>query len=298
MSEASRVVRVNGVGIFAEIAGDGRPVVLLHGFTGSTRSMTCVSDNLCHRYRTVSLDLVGHGRSEAPAEVAAYRMEACAAQVEGVLDALDVRDAHLLGYSMGGRVALALAAARPDRYASLVLVGAHAGIADSGARSQRVADDEALADRIEREGVPAFVEYWTELPLFAGQKRLGAECRTRHRAQRLDNRAHGLANSLRGMGAGAQPRLHDALDELRVPVLLAVGEHDEKFRALADDLAERVPNARVAVVQGVGHAAHVEDPAGFLRIARRFLASVDGAIDDTGDPIREDGRRAAHRSAP
>jgi 2-succinyl-6-hydroxy-2,4-cyclohexadiene-1-carboxylate synthase len=216
-------------------------------------------------------------------------MEACAAQVEGVLEALDVRQPHLLGYSMGGRVALALATAHPERFASVVLIGAHAGIADPTARHQRVADDEALADRIEREGVPAFVDYWTDLPLFAGQKRLDAECQARHREQRLDNRARGLANSLRGMGAGAQPRLQPALPALQCPVLLAVGERDVKFRALAEDLAARLPDARIAVVPGVGHAAHVEDPAGFLRIARRFLASIDAVAS-------ADGEAAAGRS--
>jgi pimeloyl-ACP methyl ester carboxylesterase len=138
-----------------------------------------------------------------------------------------------------------------------------------------VREDEALAERIERDGVPAFVDHWMSLPLFASQRRLGAAALAAAREQRLANRAHALASSLRGMGAGAQPFLGERLAAVRAPVCLVVGDEDRRFRRIAESLARELPRARVEVVAAAGHAAHLENPRGFLDITRRFLAEVE-----------------------
>ena len=237
--------------------------------------MKGVAQGLCDHYRTISLDLVGHGESDAPSDASAYTMSRCVMQVASVLDELELRDAHLIGYSMGGRVALALCAAEPKRVASALLIGARAGIADPVARADRIRDDEALADRIEREGVPAFIDFWLSRPFQPSESRIGASAVAKSRDQRLANRSHALAASLRGMGAGAQPPLHDQLPKIDLPICLAVGEEDRKFRAAAEDLARVLPDARIKSVPHANHAAHVENPAAFLDIARRFFAEVD-----------------------
>lgn len=264
-----------GLALAVEETGAGPPLLLLHGFTGSGESLAALAEALAPRWRCVRVDLVGHGRSDAPRELAPYRMPRCASQLARLMDALELGRAHVFGYSMGGRSALALASARPERVASLALLGASAGIADPALRAARARDDEALADRIERDGVAAFVEHWMALPLFASQARLGAEFLARARAERLAQRAHGLANSLRGMGSGAQPPLQEALPGLDLPVLLLAGEHDPKFRAVAADLAERLPRARLAAIPGAGHAAHLENPAACIALLEAHLASAE-----------------------
>jgi 2-succinyl-6-hydroxy-2,4-cyclohexadiene-1-carboxylate synthase len=269
-------MEIDGLRLHVELRGQGPDVVLLHGFTGSTRSMASVAQGLAGRFRTLSIDLVGHGRSEAPHTAERYAMSRCVEQVAGALDALIAKRAHLLGYSMGGRVALALCAARPERVASALLVGASAGIADPDARAARRRADEALAERIERDGVPAFVDAWMAQPLFETQhRRLSAAALTAAREQRTDNRAPGLANALRGMGTGAQEPLHASLASVRVPVCLAVGEEDDKFRALAADLAQRMPTSRIETIPAAGHAAHLENPAAFLGAARHFFETAE-----------------------
>ncbi|MCX5736977.1 MAG: 2-succinyl-6-hydroxy-2,4-cyclohexadiene-1-carboxylate synthase [Proteobacteria bacterium] len=264
--------------LFVVEEGQGTPVLVLHGFTGSSASMSGVAGALRDRHRVVRVDLVGHGRSDAPQHVAAYRIERCVAQLASVLDALTIPRAHVLGYSMGGRVALALAALLPARVASVLAIGARAGFEDPAERTARVRDDEALAARIERDGVPAFVDHWMALPLFATQQRLGAAALAEARAERLANRAHALAASLRAMGAGAQPPLHTALSQRSVPMLLVAGAEDARFAAVARDLAARLPDARVALVPNAGHAAHLENPDAFARIARSFLAAADPSV--------------------
>jgi len=295
MSAVERTIATGGVHLHAVVEGGGPPVVLLHGFTGSAASMAGTASGLREHYRVIRIDLVGHGKSDAPRDAAAYRMERCVDQVAGAVAALDARPAHFIGYSMGGRVALALCAWRPELAASATVIGARAGIADDGERAARVRDDCALADRIEREGVPRFVDHWMSLPLFASQRRLGGEALAAARAERLANRAHGLALSLRGMGAGAQPPLAGQLGRVRAPVCLVVGEQDLRFRAIAEALARELPRARVEVVAAAGHAAHIEDPSAFLRIARRFLAEV-AANGQTPQPPSETSPTHAERT--
>jgi 2-succinyl-6-hydroxy-2,4-cyclohexadiene-1-carboxylate synthase len=275
----SHRVEVDGLRLHVESAGVGPDVVLLHGFTGSTHSMREAAAALAPRFRTLCVDLVGHGRSDAPDALEAYAMPRCARQVAGVLEALAPRGAHLFGYSMGGRVALALCAARPERVKSALLVGASAGIADADARAERRQRDAALAERIEREGVPPFVDAWMAQPLFESQRRrLSAAQLAAARAQRLDNRARGLANSLRGMGSGAQEPLHDALARIHTPVCLVAGEDDARFRAIAADLAGRLPAAQLQEIPEAGHAAHLENPRAFLGVAAHFFDAVEAAL--------------------
>ena len=247
-------------------SGAPRPdILVLHGFTGAAESMACVAQRLSPWARVARLELVGHGESEAPRELAPYAMEACATQIAEAAHGLGLTRPHLLGYSMGGRAALAAALAQPNSFAGLVLVGATAGIADPKARAERVASDRALADSIEQGGLEGFVDAWMAQPLFASQARLGREALERARRQRLSNRPDALANSLRGMGAGAQ------LARYPGPVLLVVGEEDAKFRAIAQDLARSLPGAQVERIDGAGHAAHLEAPDRFAAVVRAFV---------------------------
>jgi 2-succinyl-6-hydroxy-2,4-cyclohexadiene-1-carboxylate synthase len=271
----SHLIDAWGVRLHVEEMGSGAPVVLLHGFTGSTRAMACIAEGLSDRYRTLSIDLVGHGRSAVPDDVEAYSMTTCVAQLAAVLDELDLPAAHWIGYSMGGRVALSFGVAHPERMMSALLIGASAGVRDLEQRAARIQDDEALAERIERDGVEAFVDFWTSQTFLVDERRLGARGVAEAREMRLANSTQGLAGSLRGIGAGAQPPIHDALAELRAPVALVVGEDDLKFSAIAAELSQKLPNPRVEFVPEAGHAAHTDNPTEFLKLARRFLADAE-----------------------
>lgn len=281
MMQAHRI-DANGVRLHVEERGAGTPVVLLHGFSGSARAMACIAEGLSDAHRTLSIDLVGHGRSEAPRDPAAYSMTACVDQLVAVLDALELNCADWIGYSMGGRVALALAVSHPARMTSALLVGASAGIRDARQRAERVRADEALAERIERDGVESFVDFWLSQAFLFDAQRLGERGLAEARELRLANSARGLAASLRGMGSGAQSPLHDALAQVGIPVCLAVGADDAKFRDLAAEICQELPNARLEVVPGAGHAAHTDNPAAFLELARRFLLHTHGLEDGRG----------------
>ena len=233
-------------------------LVLLHGFTQTGRSWQPIAHALAGRYRAVEPDLPGHGdfASRRPASFAA-----CDAYLRALTDGRPVR---LVGYSMGGRIALHAALSIPLE--RLVLIGASAGIADAGERAARAAEDAALADRIEAIGLETFVREWSAQPLFAGMPRGVAEL---VEEDRLRNTASGLAAALRGLGTGVMPPLWDRLGSLAVPVDLIVGERDEKFRVVAERMASALPSARVIVVPGAGHAAHLEAPDAVVEVLAR-----------------------------
>ncbi len=277
----SKFVEAGDVLIHARVvtcaATDATPVVILHGFTGSTESMREVVAQLCQTRTTVCIDLVGHGRSDAPEDVARYSMESCIDQLAEVIESLGLDRPHLLGYSMGGRTALTFCTRYPDRARSALLVGASAGFADPEARRARVTDDESLADRLLEVGLEAFIDEWMAKPIFVSQTRLGVVALERSRTQRLGNRPHGLAQSLRGMGTGAMPPID--LTFLKLPTCFVAGAEDEKFIALARSYGDRIDNAQIEIIDEAGHAAHLENPEAFGRIAREFFARVDASTD-------------------
>ncbi len=225
-------------------------LILLHGFTQTGRSWQPVLHALAARYRAVAPDLPGHGEFAA-------RRPASFAACDAYLRALAGDRFTLAGYSMGGRVALHAALSLGERVERLVLVGASPGLADAAERTARAAEDAALADRIEAIGLEAFVREWSAQPLFAGMPRGIADVAL---ADRMRNTAAGLAAALRGLGTGVMPPLWDRLAELAVPVELVVGERDEKFRAIAERMEAALPDARLHVVPGAGHAVHLEAP--------------------------------------
>jgi 2-succinyl-6-hydroxy-2,4-cyclohexadiene-1-carboxylate synthase len=225
-------------------------VVLLHGFTQTRQSWRRTIAALGGRYRALAPDLPGHGLA---AERRPASFAACAAYVR----ALSGERSTLVGYSMGGRIALFTALALPGLVERLVLVGASPGIADAAEREERRRADESLADRLSSMGIEEFAREWGGQELFAGQ---GERVAAAAHADRLRNTPEGLAAALRGLGTGVMPPLWDRLGSLAMPVTLVVGERDAKFRAVAGRMGPMIPRSRVVVVDGVGHAVQLEAP--------------------------------------
>ena len=225
-------------------------VVLVHGFTQTGASWSGVAEAL----RTDGHEVL------TPDLAAGPDLWAVAAELGEAGG-----EATYVGYSMGGRLALHLALARPDLVRALVVLGATGGIDDDAERADRREADEALARSIEADGADAFLERWLAQPMFAAvpPEPPGARCRD----------AAVLAASLRSLGTGSQAPLWDRLAGVEAPVLVLAGERDDKFRALGERLAASLPHAELATVAGAGHAAHLERPEAFLQVLRPWLAS-------------------------
>ena len=276
---STKLVHVNGVQI-GIIQRDAIPaetragtLVLLHGFTGSAANWEHLFDTLAlPSMRLIAIDMLGHGQSSAPANPARYTIQHCEADILAALTMLDVApgEAILLGYSMGGRIALYTAFSHFFR--ALILESASPGLVDQAERERRRHSDETLAISIERDGVAAFVEHWEQLPLFASQSNLPITTRQMLHRQRFANRAQGLANSLRGVGTGAQPALYMQLSTLTLPVLLLAGELDTKFCAIARQMEQQLPSATLHIIPEAGHTIHLEQPELFVQLVKQFCS--------------------------
>ena len=271
-------IRAGGVELAVSERGPeaGVPILVLHGFTGSALAMDPLSERLAAgpAARVICPDLVGHGNSEVPDDIDRFRVEAMAGQVAGLAGALGCDTFHLVGYSMGGRVALTLGCTRPQRLRSLCLIGASAGLADPLQRQSRAQADAARAHRITSDLV-AFVDEWMTDPLFAGQAALGDSHLRAARAQRLASSPAGLVRSLLAGGTGSMTPLHDRLQDCEVPVLALAGAQDTKFCAIAEQLATALPDCAAVRVEGAGHAAHLEQPDTTAAEIAAFIERVE-----------------------
>ncbi|NLA37260.1 MAG: alpha/beta fold hydrolase [Actinobacteria bacterium] len=241
---------------------DVLPAVLLHGFAQNRDCWGPLADRLAKDRPLTAVDLPGHGAS------AAVHTDLWGAG-RYVLDAASPGPCALIGYSLGGRVALHAALTAPERVAKLVLISTTAGLEDATERAKRRAADEKLADHIEAVGIDAFVDEWLQNPLFAG---LTDE--TRFVAERRKNDPAGLASSLRLAGTGTQEPLWDRLGELTMPTLVIAGENDPRYEVYAERLASSIgDHSMLVVVGGSTHSPHLEKHEAVVELIAAWLSN-------------------------
>jgi 2-succinyl-6-hydroxy-2,4-cyclohexadiene-1-carboxylate synthase len=210
-------------------------------------------------FHTISFDAPGHG----DAAMLPFNCSEAAEAVNNIAG-----DATYVGYSLGGRIMLHAALLFPEEVERLVLISASPGIQDPTEREARIAADSTLAERIGSLGVEAFVDDWMSMPMFAG-----LDSSNNQRAARLTNTADGLIRSLKLCGTGAQESFWSRLGELKMPVLLIVGESDQKFVDLNQEMKNAIgSNAQLEIVPGVGHSVPLEDPECVARLIAEFVA--------------------------
>lgn len=251
-----------------DIQGEGPPVVLLHGFTGSTTTWNTFIARWKEQFRLLVVDLPGHGKTVIHSP---RTMEDCCSDIQKLLHHLQLPKVHIVGYSMGGRTALSFAMLFPEQVASLILESASPGLASSDEQQKRKANDEKLAQRIEQEGIKNFVDFWEDIPLFETQKCLPDSVAKSLRNERLGQTEEGLVHSLRFMGTGSQPSWWDRLSLLMKPVLLLAGAQDEKFIRINAEMHKFLPTSELKVVDNTGHAIHVEEPEIFGKIVTESI---------------------------
>jgi 2-succinyl-6-hydroxy-2,4-cyclohexadiene-1-carboxylate synthase len=252
--------------------GSGEPLLLFHGFTGSIENWQRQIDILAEHYRVFAIDLPGHGQTKVTNDATLHSIPFVIKDIANFYWHFQLEQAHLLGYSMGGRFALSFAVSYPKLVKGLILESASTGLPSGNEREARRKADNELADKIEKNGIEWFVDYWEQLPLWNSQT---PEQKAYLREQRLKNDPLGLANSLRGMGTGVMPslshRLLDTFQDTKIPVKLIVGEMDAKFVEINREMAQLIPNADLSIVAGAGHTVHLEKPDEYAELVLQFL---------------------------
>ena len=249
----------------------GGVLVALHGFSGSGQDFEIVAENRNENYAWYAPDFIGHGQTEAPSAIKQYSICAMINNFAWMLEHFKIIQPVVLGYSMGGRVALQYALAKPETVRALVLVGVTAGISDKREiESRRRADDE-LADEIINRGIEVFADKWECNPLIATQDQIPEPYRKAMKERRRLNQPIGLANSLRAFGTGEMNPVWDKLGTINCPILLVTGDVDLKFTRLAEEMQNAMSSVKHVLIPQSGHAAHLEAPHIFSEELRSFL---------------------------
>lgn len=238
--------------------GSGDPaIVFVHGFTQTRSSWRQCAEMLANRHRCILVDAPHHGEAQS-----CDLGHAEAARAVGD----SARDSVLVGYSMGGRLALEAALHGNVGLRALVLVSTTAGIESDVDRERRRGDDETLASRVESIGTAAFLAEWLAQPLFAHSRRDPEDF-----AGRASNAAESLARSLRRCGAAEQPSSWNELHRLAIPTLVVAGAEDAKFVGLAHRLNEGITGSELVIIDHAGHSVHLDQPERFAEVLGDFL---------------------------
>ncbi|GAB4481765.1 MAG: 2-succinyl-6-hydroxy-2,4-cyclohexadiene-1-carboxy late synthase [Anaerolineales bacterium] len=247
------------------------PLVFLHGFLGSRFSWREVAESLSGEYFCLLPDLPGHGENlwnlDAPLD-----FEILNDWLLRLLNNFSAPKIHLAGYSLGGRAALNFACRYPEKILSLTLESASPGLVSGDERARRLEQDSARAAEILREGLPAFLEKWYAMPLFASLQARPALLNALKQSA-AQNDARQMAKVIRALSPGLQAPLWEFLPGLNFPLLLLAGEKDEKYARLTAQMAARLPAARLEIVAGAGHNLHAEKPKVVAKCLRSIISS-------------------------
>ncbi len=234
-------------------------IVALHGFTGSGADFDPLRPLLPAQTELIAPDFPGHGHKAHQRRASEYALES---HLQLISEAVGPAEpVTLLGYSMGGRLALHWSVAHPERVRRLILIGASPGLPKPAQRDERRLADADLANFIRTQGLPAFFKYWYNQTFFASLMALPPERLDPILSRRAENQPEALALSLENVGTGTLPSLWHRLKELRMPIDIVTGEHDVKFTRVAHEMGAHLPKARLSVVEHAGHAVHLEQPA-------------------------------------
>lgn len=244
-------------------------VVFLHGFLGNGHSWSQIISSLTEDFFSITIDLPGHGQT-LPKSDGEYGFAKCAKSIVGIADELRLKQFNLVGYSMGGRLALYLALKYPNKINKLVLESSSPGLKTESEREERQQADEKLAEELKRTPLGVFIEKWYNQPLFESIRKNHKEFEALKK-ERLSNDSAGLAKSLKYMGTGAQGPLWEKVPELSFSTHLIVGELDRKFQEIAGQMSAMSQKIKIECVKGAGHNVHFEKPIEYAALLNQIL---------------------------
>lgn len=243
-------------------AGHGPWLVWLHGFLGNHREWMPIAEPLSG-FSQLFIDLPGHGQS---AQIEVTNFAEVDALLRATLAYYQVPAYWLVGYSMGGRVAMYHACQPAPALRGLIVEAGHPGLSADDQRQARFHHDKQWAQRLCNEPLVQVLADWYQQPIFAD---IDASLVAQWLHLRADNDPYALARALQAISLGNQPDLRVSLAQLAIPFYYFCGEHDHKYRALAADLS-----ARLSIIAGAGHNAHAQCPTLFSQRIQTLLSDL------------------------
>lgn len=259
-----------GINYYVEIHQSKRELpylMLFHGFLGSGKVFNHLFASLTQFCNPITIDLVGHGKSEAPAEPELFNSDRQVEQIESILSRLSFENLYGYGYSMGGRLLFQLITKHPDLFKGAVIESSHCGIENESDRNERIKADNQKADSLLSD-FNSFIENWLQLPLF-GTTELNQPSNY-EQIMRSQN-PELMAASLKGFGAGAMPSVCKKLQNLKLPLYLIAGEQDAKYAKRMAEIANLGKDIGISIVKGAAHRVHLDQPEELIKIIQSFI---------------------------
>ena len=251
-----------------EEPSDKTPILFLHGFMGNSQVFQPVISLLKDQFSCLAVDLPGHGATKTKKDED-YAMANTALGLINWLQELNINQTYLVGYSMGGRLALYMAINFPQYFPKVVLESASPGLKSFSERGIRIKRDHHLAEELIKGDFKDFLKRWYENPLFNSLTKHPSFLQLK--VMRFKNNPLELAKSLQHLGTGTQPSLWSHLPDHKNPLLLLVGESDHKFTRINQQIANLCPAAQLKVVPNCGHNIHFENLELFVAHITKFF---------------------------
>lgn len=269
-------IKFNDISLFVEGAKsnlDKKNIIFfIHGFTGRSSDWEEIIPSLNNNFQCITLDLIGHGKSDSPKDISYYNADSINSQLKFIITQITDKPVILAGYSMGGRAVLNFAVENSGMIGALILESATAGIKEEWLRLERIKQDKKLAEFINENSIEKFIDYWMNIDLFSTQKKLPKEKLLKAIEQKLQNNKIGLMNILNGFGTGKMVPLYEKLSFFNPKTLLITGELDKKYCDINVEMNKLFPAANHHILQDSGHNTHFEQPKKFIEEINTFLS--------------------------
>lgn len=246
-------------------------IIFLHGFTGSSEDWGDILPEIDERFNKITVDLLGHGKSDFPNDPSLYSWELQVEQLNKIINHFTENKVILAGYSMGGRLSLCYTYTYPERVLGLILESTSPGFKDKKEKENRINEDEKLAEFVATHSTEDFIDLWMNKEIFATQLRFSEKKRDEIKKRKLRNNRIGLSNSLIGFSTGKMPDLYSDLKKLTAKTLLLTGELDTKFTSINKSIVKKLPSAKLHTIKNAGHTVHIEEPEKFITTVNEFL---------------------------
>ena len=261
-------IEIENVKYNIEVKGSGKPIICLHGFSENLSTWDFLELN---GYQLILIDLIGHGKSDRPSDLKYYSLKVILNHLNKIISKLGVKKYTILGYSMGGRIALAYALTYPAEIDKLILESVSYGEEGFKNRLKRRRIDLNLAKSIESNGIEWFTKHWSDLSIFNSQRNLSSDVINKVNNRRLANSTHALSNTLKSTGQGEFPCLKNQIIKLHIPILYISGEYDNKYILVGNSFEKLNSSVSHTVITGCGHNTHLEDSKMFVEVLNKFL---------------------------
>lgn len=262
------IIEIENIKYHIEVKGEGKPIICLHGFSENLSTWEFLE---LHGYQLILIDLIGHGKSDKPFSCKYYGLKVMLKHLNKLISKLGLKKYSMLGYSMGGRIALAYGLAYSKEINNLILESTSYGEEGFLNRLKRRRNDLALAKSIEDNGIEWFNQYWGYLSIFKSQKNLPRSVISEINKRRLANGIHALSNTLKATGQGKFPCLKNQIVKLSMPILYISGEYDKKYGTVGTNFQKLNNGVRHVVINGCGHNMHIEAPVEYTKVLSEFL---------------------------